>query len=78
MTIRHLAVAGLAAAVLAIGACGGGHPSTSQPPTSSAPGASIDPNADGTFTGPINQAKRTAAQQSQQGTQLDQQTAGNP
>jgi hypothetical protein len=79
MKIRPLAAAGLVAALLAVGACGGGaKPSGASPPPSSAPGANIDPNANGTFTGPINQAKRVAGQQTQHDAQENQQTSTNP
>jgi len=47
-------------------ACGGGGGRSTTPTTSGAPGASIDPNANGTFTGPINTARRTADQVNQQ------------
>jgi hypothetical protein len=79
MTLRPLAAAGLVAALFALGACGGGaKPNGASSPASSAPGANVDPNANGTFTGPINQAKRVAGQQSQQSAQENQQTSSNP
>jgi len=62
-------------AAVAAGACSGGSSAKTSPSTPAAPPAAhIDPNANGTFTGPINQARRTAGQQDEQQRQLDSQT----
>ena len=69
----------LAALLLGTAACGGGSkPATTTPTTTPAPGANVDPNANGTFTGPINQAKRTAAQQEQYDQQMNEQIDSQP
>ena len=66
--VRALAITLL----LVAAACGGGGARSTTPTTSRAPGASIDPNANGTFTGPINAARRTADQVNQQQSGIDQ------
>ena len=64
----------LAALVLGSGACGGGSKPASTTPTSTvAPGANVDPNANGAVTGPINQAKKAADQQEQYDQQMNEQ-----
>lgn len=68
---RRLAAAAAVAAALLVGACGGGGTSSTTPTTSAPPGAKIDPNANGTFTGPINKAKSTVTQLNQQQNQLN-------
>jgi hypothetical protein len=65
-----------AAALMGTAACGGGSPA--KPASSSpAPGANVDPAANGTFTGPINKAKQVG-QQSDTRTSQMQQGDGTP
>lgn len=81
--LRHprLAAAMVVVGALGLSACGGGtgKPASPTVPAVSnvplAPGANIDPNANGTFTGPINRARDVAGDANQRTQQLEQQTA---
>jgi hypothetical protein len=67
-------VVGLAlAASLSVGACGGGDAPESPP---AAPGANVDPNADGVVGGSINKAKAVADDAESRDAQLEQQGGG--
>ena len=62
---------------LSLGACGGGGdaeaPAPPAPADPAAPGAGVDPNADGVVGGSINRAKDVADDAESRGAQLDQQ-----
>ena len=70
----------LFAAALMTAACGGGggasHGSATTPTTSPAPGANVDPNANGVYTGPINRAKQVGQQSDARNQQVDSQGGG--
>ena len=72
-------LAGVALLALALSACGGGGSGASSGPTttSPAPGANVDPNAHGYYTGPINDAKNAVNDLNAQQHQLEQQTGGS-
>jgi len=69
---RRTVLALLATAAVVLGACGGSGGGRAAPPAP--PAARIDPNANGTFTGPVNHARSVAGQQDQQQRQLDSHT----
>ena len=68
-------LSGLAGALAGCSA-GGNSTSPATPTTAPAPGANIDPNANGIITGPINKAKTVVTQLNQQQSQQQQDTGG--
>lgn len=65
--------AALAAAALMGTGCGGGGGATKPAAPAPAPGANVDPNANGTYTGPINKAKQVGQQSDVRNQQVQQQ-----
>jgi ABC-type uncharacterized transport system auxiliary subunit len=76
-TPRRMVVVAAVLGAVVLGACGGGGAKPASTSTPAAPGANVDPNANGTFTGPINKAKTTATNVNNQQQQLTNTTAGD-
>ena len=70
---RFAAVSVALVASALVGACGGDDASESPP---AAPGANVDPNADGVVGGSINRAKDVANDAESRDAQLEQQGGG--
>lgn len=70
--VRLTVVASALVVVLTTG-CGGGGSGDERP---APPAARIDPDAKGTFTGPVNRARRTADQLDQHQQDRDDETGG--